>query len=783
MVSEKVLSSLQFNKILSKVADFAVLSRSKTELFNTKPSSNKDYVEYLLNKTQEAYNLIYFYGFAGIDYFDEINDELELCQRGGTLTMGQLLKVANLLRVSRISKSFILNVNDDNIVILKDEIERVYFDKVLENEISSKIISEDTMADTASEVLYQLRRKIKLLNIQIKEKLQFYIKSKSNFLQDNIVTIRGNRYVIPVKSEHKNKINGFVHDQSATGSTFFIEPIEVLQLNNELKTTMLEEEQEIERILLDLSNKVSYIVEKLYENSNILTQVDIACAKAIYAFKTKAIKPLVNVNGNVNIKGGKHPLIDPLKVVPIDIGLGVKYRYLLISGPNTGGKTVSLKLVGLFCVMAMSGIFVQAEESTCVSVFENIFTDIGDEQNIEESLSTFSSHLKNIIDICNKCDNKSLVLLDELGGGTNPDEGIALAKAVFDKLLSLGSFGIVTTHYTALKEYAFNSDLIVNASMEFDSNTYKPLYKVNIGFPGSSNALAIAKTLGLQTEILENARQYLSEGARQYEKVLNNAEQERRIAHKEYLQHLENQEKSKEILENLIKEKEEFNKEKDKFLLKSKAEGRRIVAEKVDEADELLNQIKYILSKAEINTGDLIKARTLKNQLENNMYYQEDNINISYEKPLEIKVGDVVFVSQLGKNATIEKIIKNKNKVIVKSGQVTLTVDINSLNVAVKEKKNKEVLISKPNRTNVTTFNPEINLIGQTVDEALYNLQYFIDGAILNNVNEVRIIHGVGLKKLSTAIHNYLKELNFVDSFRFGKYGEGENGVTIVIFK
>jgi len=783
MITDKVLSSLQFDKILERISEYAILSYSKDEILNIKPYDNLNKVNYLLNKTQEAYNLLYFYGFNGVDYFDDVEKELELSQRGATLSMSQLLKIAGLLRSSRLVKTFISTVNDESISIFKDETERIYFDNGLEKDITSKIISEDQMADTASELLFALRKKIKNLNLQIKEKLQYYIRSKSSFLQDNIVTIRENRYVIPVKSEHKTKINGFVHDQSATGSTFFIEPIEVLEMNNQLKSAMIEEENEIERILSELSGKVGAIAEMLAVNILILTQTDVACAKATYAFKTKAIKPLVNDIGNISIKDGKHPLIDSSKVVPIDVSLGLKYNFLLISGPNTGGKTVTLKLVGLFCVMAMSGIFIQADNKSCVSVFKNIFTDIGDEQSIENSLSTFSSHLTNIINICENCDSSSLVLLDELGGGTNPDEGIAIAKAVFDRLIEKKSFGIVTTHYTALKEYAFEKELIINASMEFDSNSLEPLYKVNIGSPGSSNALAVAQRLGLGKELIERARGYLSDSARTYEKIINNAENERRNAEIEFKRNQENQLKSKEILEKLEQEREEFYKEKEKFLATSKAEGRRIIGEKVDEANELIDEIKSILDKREIDTGDLIRARTLKNQLENKSYFQEEKEQIINEKVDNIKLGQVVFVNQLGKNAIVEKIIKNQNKAIVKSGVIRLTVPIDTLSVGKKEKIAVEVNVKRPDRVNAQPFNPEINLIGQTVDEALYNLSFFLDKAILNNVNEVRIIHGVGLKKLSTAIHAHLKTLKVVDTFRFGKYGEGENGVTIVTFK
>ncbi len=783
MITDKVLSSLQFDKILQRISEYAVLSYSKEEILQLKPFDNLNLVNYMLNKTEEAFNLQYFFGFSGVDYFDDVTEELELSERGATLSMAQLLKIAALLRSSRLVKTFISSVTDENIKIFKDETERIYFDNGLEKEITSKILSDEQMADNASELLYQIRRKIKNLNIQIKEKLQYYIRSKASFLQDNIVTIRENRYVIPVKSEHKTKINGFIHDQSATGSTFFIEPIEVLEMNNQLKSAYIEEENEIERILSELSANVGAIAQMLSVNIAILTQADVACAKATYAYKTKAIKPLVNNSGNISIKDGKHPLIDPLKVVPINVGLGLRYNFLLISGPNTGGKTVTLKLVGLFCVMAMSGIFIQADKQSCISVFERIFTDIGDEQSIENSLSTFSSHLTNIINICENCNSSSLVLLDELGGGTNPDEGIAIAKAVFDRLIERGAFGIVTTHYTALKEYAFETDLISNASMEFDAKSLQPLYKINIGSPGSSNALAVAQRLGLDNELIEKARGYLSDSARRYEQIINNAEEERRRAEIEYSKNLENQVKSKEILDNLVLEREEFYKEKERFLASSRAEGRRIIGEKVDEANELIDEIKSILDKREIDTGDLIRARTLKNQLENKAYFYEEKENFVRERAENIKVGQVVFVEQIGKNAVVEKILKNQNKAIVKSGVIRLTLPLENLSVGKKEKATVEINIKRPDRVNAQPFNCEINLIGQTVDEALGNLSYFIDKALLNNVNEVRIIHGVGLKKLSTAIHSYLKTLNYIDTYRFGKYGEGENGVTIVTFK
>lgn len=781
-MDEKVLTSLQFNSILARISEFCVLPSSKKDVLSVRPLSELEGANYLLKYTEEAYELLYFYSFKGVNYFDDVTEELELCSRGGTLSMGQLLKVGTLMRSSRLFSSFVSSVTDGDFSIFKEKANNVYVETFTEKEIFDKIISEDQMSDKASELLSELRKKIKNLNVQIKEKLQFYVHSKSSYLQDNIVTMREDRYVIPVKSEYKSKIEGFVHDQSASGSTFFIEPIEVLEMNNRLKTAIFEEKNEVERILRELSGKVGMIASFLNSNAKILTEIDVNCAKAVYAYKTKAVRPLINDTGNVNIKGGKHPLIDENKVVPIDVSLGLNYRFLLISGPNTGGKTVTLKLVGLFCVMAMSGIFIQAEKSSCVSVFDNVFSDIGDEQSIENSLSTFSSHLTNVIDMTNRCTSKSLVLLDELGGGTNPDEGIALAKAVFDKFISIGCYGIVTTHYSALKEYAFSSSVMKNASMEFDAKTFRPLYKVNIGSPGSSNALAIAEQLGLNKELIERARGYLSDSARVYEQIINNAEQVKREAEKTLNENHELLEKNKLIEKDLQQEKEAFLKEKEKFLANTKAEGRRILSEKVDEANDLIDEIKEILSKPEIDTGNLIRARSLKNKIDDATNFYEEKISIRATTK-KLKEGDRVYCVQLGKNVSVKKVVENKKKVIVDADGIELTLSFSQVSEPIKEKTKRSFTVSRPTVSAIEPFKNEINLIGQNVDEALINLSYFLDKAELNNVEEVRIIHGIGLQKLSKAIHSYLKTQKNVESFRFGKYGEGQNGVTIVKLK
>ena len=781
-MDEKVINSLQFNNILSFISSYCVLPSAKDEVFKIRPIIDLKKAEKLLKYTQEAYDLIYFYSFSGVEYFDDVTDELEISLRGGALSMGQLLKVASLMRSSRLFSSFVQSVTEGDFSIFKERASSVYTENYLEKEIFDKIFSEDQMSDNASPLLAELRKKIKNLNIQIKEKLQYYVHTKSDYLQDNIVTMREDRYVIPVKSEYKNKIQGFVHDCSQSGSTYFIEPIEVLEMNNRLKSAIFEEKTEVERILKELSGKVGLIANFLKVNVAILTEIDVNCAKAVYAYKTKAIRPLLNGDGNINIKQGRHPLIDAQKVVPIDVNLGLNYHFLLISGPNTGGKTVTLKMVGLFCLMAMAGIFIQASSSSCVSVFDNVFSDIGDEQSIENSLSTFSSHLKNIIEMAEKCTEKSLILLDEIGGGTNPDEGIALAKALFDKFVQTRCFGIITTHYSALKEYAFSCPLMKNASMEFDSRSYQPLYKINIGSPGSSNALAIAEKLGLNKELVKKARGYLSDSAVVYERLINNAEQVKREAEKLYEDNYALKEKNKQTEREIELEKEKFLKEKEKFLANTKAEGRRILSEKIDEANDLIDEIKEILSKPEIDTGDLIKARSLKNKIDKAQNFYEEKISVrNVDKTL--KVGDRVYCVDLGKNATVTKVFENKKKIMVDCDGMELTLSYSQVSEPLNEKVKRSITISRPTLNALEPFKNEINLIGQNVDEALMNLSYFLDKAQLNNVEEVRIIHGIGLQKLSKAIHNYLKTQKNVESFRFGKYGEGQNGVTIVKFK
>ena len=523
MISKKSLKALEFDKVAQKVAEYCVLYKTKELACEMMPAENFLEAKHLQDKTSEAFELLYTGGVSGIEFYDETGDIAERASKGSTLSMGELLRIYRFLKSSRILYNSI-SASTINAPIIKTQVSAIYVDSYLENEIRSKIVSEDTMSDNASEKLYSLRRTIKRLNEQIREKLQSFIRAGNNkYLQENIITMRGDRYVLPVKSEYKGQVGGFVHDQSSTGSTVFIEPTAVLELNNALRSATIEEQLEIERILAELSQKVGVLYAPLKANESIIVDIDLTYAKAIYAYKTNAIKPSFNASGRTDIKRGRHPLISPKTVIPVSVSFGYGYNYLLVTGPNTGGKTVTLKMVGLFSVMATCGMYVQAEIGTEISYFKNVFCDVGDEQSIEQSLSTFSSHMKNIVEITNSVDSDCLVLIDEIGAGTDPDEGSALARAIIEHLLDKRSYGIITTHYSMLKEFAYSDSRIMNAGMEFDPQTFAPLYKINIGMPGTSNAIEISKRLGLSDELTKSAFSLLSNNKISFEKVLQPA--------------------------------------------------------------------------------------------------------------------------------------------------------------------------------------------------------------------------------------------------------------------
>lgn len=783
----KTLKTLEYDKVLNLVSQYAVLKGTKQRLVLCTPFSDINEVNVALSKTWEAYKLLFDYGVSGVDFFDEPSDEIEKAAKGALLSLSELIRAARLLKSSRIIRNSFTSVVDDSIVYLPEIAASLYCDQYLEKEILAKILSDEKVADNASEKLFQLRRKIKKLNEQIREKLNSYIHAGDKYLQENIVTMRGDRYVIPVKSEYRSKIKGFVHDQSSTGSTVFIEPVEVLELNNQLRVTVVEESAEVEEIIRDLSHKIGMIAEKLTYNAELIRDIDEYCARAIYAYKTKSIRPNVNEKGIIDIKRGRHPLIDGKFVVPIDVKFGKDVHYLLITGPNTGGKTVTLKLVGLFTVMAASGLFLPCAYDTQICLFKEIFCDVGDEQSIEQSLSTFSSHVKSLVEITDNVTNESLVLIDEIGAGTDPDEGSALAQAIIDKLLDARSYGIITTHYGRLKEYAYARNDIVNASMDFDSLTFAPIYKLNIGVPGTSNAIEIAARLGLSKQITDCATSLLSDGKISFENVLREAEKTRKIAENERNELSESLKKAKEELAFIEREKQRIAIEREKLFAQAKAESRRIVNDKLDEADELVEKIKDILDKEEISSADIITARTLRNKLEEKKYNLTDND----EEPLmlkpcqidTVKNGDKVFIKSTGSYGVITSVNAKKCECFVSIGNMRMSVKIRDLFFSENQRSTSKKTAVKVSVEPVTAFKNELNIIGKRREEAMDETIKFLDQAVMCGAAELRIVHGKGQKILRQAVHEILRKSKCVLEFRLGKYGEGEDGVTIVKLK
>lgn len=784
-MDEKVLRTLEFDKVKNKIAEYCVLYSSKDEMNALVPFTEYKSAKNELNKTKEAFELLYTDGVSGVEFYDDLGDSLNRAAKGATLSMGELLKAARLLKSSSVLYSSVTGAKSQS-EILKSEVSGVYVDAYLENEIRSKILSDDTMSDNASEKLAFLRKKVKSLNEQIREKLLSYIRNGNNkYLQENIITVRGDRYVLPVKSECRGQVSGFIHDQSSTGSTVFIEPTAVFELNNALKTAVFEEQAEVERILADLSQKVGVIAPRLIVNDEIIKNFDVYYAKAIYAYKNKCVEPQLNADGIIDIKEGRHPLIDAKKVVPVSVSLGEKYNYLLVTGPNTGGKTVTLKLTGLFTLMAASGMFIPAAVGSKLSVFENVFCDVGDEQSIEQSLSTFSSHMKNLIKITENIDENSLVLIDEIGAGTDPDEGSALARAVIEKLVAANSKGIITTHYSALKEYAYTEKKLENASMEFNAETFAPLYRLNIGLPGTSNAIEISKMLGLDESITSRAFDLLGTEKVGFENVLKEAEKTRRECEESKIEIDALKQKERDVLAEIEKERARLNEEKEKFYAKAKSESRKIVNEKLEEADEIINEIKVLFDKEELTSGDFIKARTLRNKLENKKYDSEDSeeniVNYVPVDPEKLKPGDKVYYKGVQGVCTVHSVSAKKGECEIFMGAIRTKVPVKDLFFVSKGVKTPKTTVSL--KREAVMPQTEVNVIGMNVPDALEEVSRFLDASILNNMEEVKIVHGKGMKILSSAIHDYLKKKKQVVSYRFGKYGEGEHGVTFVKLK
>lgn len=673
MFDKKSLTTLEYPKILDRLATFAQSQGGKKKASELVPYEKIADALHALNETAEADRVLFEYSLSPSFAVDDIGDILVKAKKGATLAIPDIMKVGRSLRVSRRLKYTIDKVKD--CPLLADMAMGLFENETLEKKIFDAFLSETEVADNASNELRAIRIRIRKLNDNVRSKLQLFITSPkySKYLQDNIITVRGDRYVIPVKSDCKGTIPGLVHDQSASGSTLFVEPMQIVELNNELKVELVNEQLEIEKILRNFSNQIEGCADGITYSYNTVVDMDMVFAKAQLAREYKATKPELNEDGVIDIRAGRHPLIDQKKVVPVSLALKKDEKMLLITGPNTGGKTVTLKLVGLFTLMAMSGLFIPAKSAN-LSIFDGVYSDIGDEQSIEQSLSTFSSHIKNTIGILDVITDKSLVLFDELGAGTDPGEGAALAVSIAEYLLRVGAKSFITSHFNDLKEFSLVTKGVVAASMEFDSNTFCPTYKLVMGAIGSSNALAIAKKLGLSDEIIENAKSKISVEKRQFDNVLTAAEKTRMKAAELVSEASIDRENAAKALKDAEIEKKRIEEKREKLDESIRKETKRLIENSVEEANDILEQIKEILNKPQVEDKDLFKARKLKKQLENmTADYEKEAVVEDVKDDSPLKIGDNVFVKSLQKKGKLTS-INQRGEAVVAFGKLTTKV-------------------------------------------------------------------------------------------------------------
>ncbi len=783
-MNEKTLRTLEYDKILEKAATFAYSQNAKEAVKNIKPFSDAEAIKKALNETEEADIILFEHAINPSLNFDDVTQAIERAEILSMLSMGELLRIERVLRVARGLQGQILNVPDDRIVLLKQKASEIFTDKRLEDDIDRSIVSDTEMSDNASVNLKNIRGKMKKIAENIKSKLLNYVNGSaySKYMQDNIITVRNDRYVVPLKSEYKGMIPGLIHDQSASGATLYVEPMVIVELNNDLKTCMLEESAEIDKILRAFTVRVGNEAAAIKSTFEIITDLDVIFAKAQYANATKSVKPVINKSGRIDIRKGRHPLIPAEKVVANDVRVGSDFNLLLITGPNTGGKTVCLKLTGLLVIMAMSGLFVPAFYAD-IAVFDNVFCDIGDEQSIEQNLSTFSSHMKNTVNIINALTENTLVLFDELGAGTDPTEGAGLALNISRYILSKGAKGVITTHYNELKEYAVVIDGVQNASMDFDPTTYSPTYKLIIGAPGASNALLIAEKLGLKKEIIDATKNGISGDKFEFENVLLSLEKSRKEAEIMLEEARKAKEKAQEELTAAEKEKEKLFAQRERLNVSVKKETKRLVDEAMDEANDIIQELRALLDDPDEST--IFRAQKLRKSLKKYVINEENEFKgMSEEEDGEIAVGDRVLVVSLNSEGEVVKLNPIKGEAKVKLGKIETNVKLDNLRRLKKAQKKTEKIKTAP--TKMTLFNeqvsPEINLIGMNSQEALYALEEYIDKCLRVHLGEIRIIHGYGEGILRKAVQNYLKGRKEIVSFRDGNFTEGGKGVTIAQF-
>lgn len=784
---EAILNKLEYNEIIDVLEKHCKTYLGKNMCDSLKPSFSFELVDVLLNETKEADTLLHQKGSPPFYETDELEKYIKILKSNQTLSIKGLLNIGMLLRIARELKEYFYDNNTSSFINLEKYFTLLYSNPSIEKSIFDKIIDESTIADNASKKLSSLRRNRKNFEQEVKDKLNSYIHSSTyaKYIMEPIVTIRNNRYVIPVKEEYRSYIKGFVHDTSSSGSTLYIEPTSIFDLNNKINHIKIEEDLEIEKILHQLSASLYAYTTELDNDLNLIANIDLIFAKAHFGIEINGITPILNNEKFVDLHKARHPLIDKDKVVPINIGLGKDYVSLLITGPNTGGKTVALKTLGLLLLMAYSGIPIPCSEGSNICVFTYIFADIGDEQSIQESLSTFSAHMKNIVEITKKANDNSLVLLDELGSGTDPVEGAALAISILSYLKSINALVCCTTHYQELKEFALVTDGFENASFEFDIENLKPTYKLLVGIPGKSNAFAISKKLGLDEQILNVANAHLKEDKVSIEELLKNIYDNKLKVEKQVEETEKNLRQVEALRKSLEKKQDDVLEKKAKMLEDAKLEARDILLSAKEEATEIIHELSASV--------DLKQANNIRNKLNdkirniNSVHYSGQDNSFEAINKNDIKDGLNVYISSLGTNGIILGNTVNKsNEVQVQVGSMKMNVKLSDLrklssNVSTTSKSTGKVTTEKSSKTKV--ISPEINVIGQNVDEAIYVIDKYLDNCASANISPVRIVHGKDTGKLREGIHSFLKKHPHVKSFRIGTFGEGEMGVTVVEIK
>jgi len=793
-MNQKVLTVLEYNKIIQMLAGYASSPLGKDKCLKLEPFSDISVIEEAQQNTEDAFNRLIKRDNINFGSNKNITLSMKTLDIGSTLSQIELITVANFLdnvnRIKAYGRKEKPEDPDDTLTEMFDELMPY---TPLAEEIHKCILSEDEIADDASVNLRKIRREIASTNDKIHSQLLSMVNgSLRSYLQDAVITMRGNRYCIPVKAEYKNQVQGMIHDQSSTGSTLFIEPAAIVSLNNKIRELELEEQHEIEIILADLSAKVGEYSEDIVNDQKIMTKLDFIFAKGKLALEQNATKPIFNTDHIINIRKGRHPLLSKDKVVPIDIRLGEEFDLLIVTGPNTGGKTVSLKTVGLLTLMGQAGLHIPAADRSRLSIFKKVYADIGDEQSIEQSLSTFSSHMKNIVTILKYADEDSLCLFDELGAGTDPTEGAALAIAILNHLHDRGIRTMATTHYSELKVYALSTSFVENACCEFNVDTLSPTYRLLIGIPGKSNAFAISKRLGLKDNIIEAAKLQIEADKESFEDLISDLETKRVVIDRDKDEIARAKSRIKQLEKELEQKRSKVDEQREAILREAREEAREILQDAKDVADEAIRDFNKVGGGADIR--ELEKKRAgLRNKIgdtNSKLALKQEPKTKKELKADKLKLGDDVKVLSMGLKGIVNSVPDAKGYLFVQCGIIRSKVHISDLELidedAVINKKDKKAQrsgISQLKMSKSYTISPEINLLGKTVDEAISELDKYLDDAYLSHLSSVRIVHGKGTGALRQAVTNHLKRTKYIKAYRQGEYGEGDAGVTIAEFK